>query len=37
MTAAPTAIPMRNTARIEVKTYVVLPEPDASSRVQRSW
>ena len=34
---APAAIPVRNTARIAVKTYVVLPVPDASKRVHRTW
>ena len=34
---APRAIPTRNTARIIVKTYVVLPVPDANSRVQVTW
>ena len=36
-TRAPIASPVRNSARITVKTYVVLPVPDASIRVQRTW
>ena len=34
---APIAMPTRKIARITVKTYVVLPVPDASSRVQVTW
>ena len=34
---APMAIPVRNVPRMTVKTYVVLPVPDASSRVQVTW
>jgi hypothetical protein len=33
-TTAPSASPMRNVVRIVVNTYVVLPVPDASSRVR---
>ena len=35
--SAPIAIPVRKTARITVNTYVVLPVPDASSRVHVTW
>jgi hypothetical protein len=35
--SAPSARPIRKTARIVVKTYVESPVPDASSRVHRTW
>ena len=34
---APSAMPIRNIARIKVKTYVELPVPDERSRVHRTW
>ncbi len=34
---APRAMPIRKIARMIVNTYVVLPVPDASSRVQSTW
>ena len=34
---APIAMPTRKIARMIVNTYVVLPVPDASSRVQVTW
>ena len=34
---APIAMPVRKIARITVNTYVVLPVPDASRRVQVTW
>ncbi len=36
-TTAPSAIPIRKQVRIVVKTYVVLPVPDASNRVHVTW
>ena len=36
-TSAPRARPIRNTPRMTVNTYVVLPVPEARSRVHSTW